>query len=174
MRFFTPDRYIRFNSDIPSVADAADEEWEAAVREYRQHIGAIRNRLPIGAREFAEKTSLHDALYLGYLKTAVPQSAGELAVVTVDVGEDILLLIYVLADEPLLGPRIPGEVFHDDPVQWLYDEFDLLDDGTCIHEVLLSNGRVLTLPFVAFDRMTVPKRDLADIRTRRVAELAAT
>jgi len=35
MRFFTPDLYLRFNSDDDDIADGADAEWQTVVKDYR-------------------------------------------------------------------------------------------------------------------------------------------
>src|SRR5271165_3957990 len=41
MKFFTPELFIKFNSPDDVVADRADEDWEAAIREYRSHLGCV-------------------------------------------------------------------------------------------------------------------------------------
>jgi hypothetical protein len=168
MKFFTRKLYVDYNSDDPDVADKADAEWEKATDHYRKHIGKIAGRLPGKTRELAESTCLHDARYLGYLKTSVPNSAGELAVVAVEKDDDVLLLIYVLAEEPSLSTPHKAKVFSDAGVHWLYDEVDALGSGVFTHKVLLSNGRILSVKFVAFDMLSVSKDDFSIGRTNQI------
>jgi hypothetical protein len=160
MRFFTPELYIDFNSNDPVVADAADGAWEKAISDYRKHIRKIRARLPKKARELADSTCLHDAGYLGYIKAPMPKAAGELAVIAAEVGGKIHLFIYVVSDEPSFSQAVQSDVFSDENVHWLYDELAELDSGTFRHEIQFSNGRILSLTFVAFDMLTVNKADV--------------
>jgi hypothetical protein len=44
---------------------------------------------------------------------------------------------------------VRSEVFGPPPV-WLYDEFDKLGPGTYRHEILLADGRVISLRFHEF------------------------
>ncbi len=157
MKYFTPELYVAFNSDDPSVADQADADWERATADYHQHLHKIGSRLPDKTRELAESTCLHDAVYLGYLKTPVPKTSAELAVVAVEQADDVLLLIYVLAEEPSFSAPHRADVFSDIAVHWLYDEVDATDRGVYSHDILLSNGRTLSVNFVAFDMLTVSK-----------------
>lgn len=169
MKYFTPERYVEFNSDDPAVADKADADWGQATADYRKHVRKIVRRLPGKSRELAESICLHDALYLGYLKAPVPKSSGELAVVAVEQGDDVVLLIYVLAEEPSFSPPHKADVFSDIAVHWLYDEVDATDRGAFSHEILLSNGRVLSVKFVAFDMLTVNKDDFDISRPDRLS-----
>jgi hypothetical protein len=168
MKYFTPELYVEFNSDDPAVADTADADWERATADYRQHLRKIVGRLPGKARELAESTCLHDAVYLGYLKAPVPKSSAELAVVAVEKADDVLLLIYVLTEEPSLGPPHGAGVFSDIAVHWLYDEVDATDRGVFSHDILLSNGRTLSVKFVAFDMLTVGKQDFDISQPERI------
>jgi hypothetical protein len=159
MKYFTPELYQQFNSDDPTVANKADADWEQATADYRQHVRRISGQLRGKVRELAEVTCLHDAVYLGYLKAPVPKSSAELAVVAVEKANDVLLLIYVLAEEPALSAPHAADVFTDTAVHWLYDEVDANSGGVFGHEILLSNGRTLSMKFVAFDMLTVNKAD---------------
>ena len=157
MKYFTPERYVAFNSDDQAVADQADADWEKATADYREHVRKISSRLPDKTRVLAESTCLHDAVYLGYLKAPVPKSSAELAVVAVEQANDVLLLIYVLAEEPSLSAPHGADVFSDIAVHWLYDEVDATERGVFSHNILLSSGRTLSVKFVAFDMLTVTK-----------------
>ncbi len=172
MKYFTPELYVEFNSDNLAVADVADTNWEKATADYRKHIAKIGGRLPGKARELAESLCLHDAVYMGYLKAPVPKSSAELAVVAVEKADDVILLIYVLADEPSFGAPYEADVFSDVAVHWLYDEVDALESGVFSHDILLSNGRTLSVKFVAFDMLTVGKDEFANISPAQVPAVA--
>jgi len=45
MHYFTPELYLRYNSEEDDVADAADAEWEAALKGYRAHLDVLAGRL---------------------------------------------------------------------------------------------------------------------------------
>jgi hypothetical protein len=168
MKYFTPELYVEFNSDDPGVADRAEADWEKATAEYHKHVRKISRRLTGKTRELAESTCLHDAAFLGYLKVPVPKSSGELAVVAAEKGDDVLLLIYVLAEEPSLSEPHQADVFSDIAVLWLYDEVDVTDRGVYSHDILSSNGRVLSVKFVAFDMLSVCKDDFDISRPDRI------
>jgi len=51
LKFFTRELYVRFNSSDPKIADQANDEWEAAIAEYRSHLRRLKKTLPEGARE---------------------------------------------------------------------------------------------------------------------------
>ena len=53
MKFFTPELFIKFNSPDDVVADRADEDWEAAIREYRSHLEGLRDQMPSQVKELA-------------------------------------------------------------------------------------------------------------------------
>lgn len=171
MNFFTPQRYVDFNSDDPDAADKADEAWEQAIEAYQHHLATIRPHLSDRLWEFAEQ-NLHDARYLGFIKAAVPKSAGEIAVVGVECGDELLLLLYVLSEEPTLSAPVADPVFSDGEAYWLYDEVGVAGEATFCHEILLSTGKVLSLIFVAFDVLRVSK-DILSFPPATSASVAA-
>jgi hypothetical protein len=104
---------------------------------------------------------LHDAAYLGYLKTPLPKSAGELAVVAVEHNAATMLLIYVLVEEPTISSPLASPLFPEQDIHWLYDEIDVTEDAIT-HDILLSNGQVLHFRFIAFDLLPVVEREMCD------------
>ena len=154
MKFFTPDLVARFASEDPSVAHCADQEWESATRRYRKHL----DKLPPKLKEFAESVCLHDAQYLGISKIAGPFVEGGPAVVTLKQGEQFIFLVYFLVSEPAWQAAPSTKTFQTNELLWLYDEIHVEADGTFLHEILLSNGKVLALHFVSFDRFVVEQR----------------
>ena len=60
MQFFTPDLYVRFNSDDDDVANRADADSEDALRAYQSRIDSIKDRLTDQAVQL-DTLCLHDA-----------------------------------------------------------------------------------------------------------------
>ncbi|HEV3025738.1 MAG TPA: hypothetical protein VGX76_24865 [Pirellulales bacterium] len=157
MKYCTPQRYVDFNSDDDEVADRADQQWERALADYRNHLKRISGQLNEKVREFAKASSLHDAPYLGLTKISLPSAAGDLAILAVERAEQVVLLVYMLADEPLVERPLEAAVFSNQAVHWLYDEIDISPNGTFSHRILLSDGRIVSLRFVDFDEIVLPK-----------------
>jgi hypothetical protein len=161
MRYFTRQLYLDFNSPDDAVADQADEAWEVALREYHEHLEGIRDRLPSNVVKLAE-LNLHDAEILAraekiqpempfaYLDKLIPVSFwSAVGIVSVRVGDDILLLIYNLWDRIREQPAPDNWRFSRRREHWLYDEVDVAGEkrGPFIHRILLSSGVELEIPF---------------------------
>jgi hypothetical protein len=84
----------------------------------------------------------------------------------------VLLLIYVLAAEPTLTATHGAHIFSRSAVHWLYDEVDVTRGGVFSHDILLSNGRTLSVKFVAFDMLTVNKDHFDISRPDQIAAVA--
>ena len=107
MKFFTPELFIKFNSPDDVVADRADEDWEAAIREYRSHLEGLRDQMPSQVKELAG-LSLHDAELLAcelpierFLALTDIQPFPfwfGFAILSVKQGDEIFSLFYVLWD----------------------------------------------------------------------------
>jgi hypothetical protein len=143
---------------------------EQAIAEYRKHLKKINGRLNENVRELANACSLHDAPYLGLTKISLQSATGDLAILAVNGGEQVVLLVYVLADEPLIERPLESPLFSNQAIHWLYDEVDVALDGTFWHRILLSDGRVVSLRFVDFEKIELPK-PIEDAR-RHVTESA--
>jgi hypothetical protein len=173
MRFFTPELYVRFNSPDDEEADRANEEWEEAIRNYRERLEAIRGRMPAQVSKLAD-LCLHDAEVLA--RTEEFQAVGlsmsdefplplslwsAVAIISVKQGGEILSLIYSLCDRMRVFPSPDNWPFSKSREHWLYDEVDVVSDrrgGPFIHRILLSTGVVLEIPFtsVVIHRFAVP------------------
>jgi hypothetical protein len=148
MKYFTPELYLRFNSDDPREADEADHQWERAIGDYQKHLKQIADQLAPAARELAYKLDLHDADYLGLELLSVPNQETPLAVLAVRPRPDQLLrLVYGLTEEPLIQQVAPPWPYSKEKVHWLYDEFSVDARGAQQHEILLSHGRLVSLKF---------------------------
>ena len=163
MKFFTPELYLRYNSGDDAEADRADEDWEAAIRDYRRHLGSIREELPPRARELAEVLCLHDA-ELFALRCDPPRPAHEpegmpypVATILLRQGDLFVSIDYLLWGPAIEIPGPGGWPKASSPVCWLYDEVDSVadeilrarGDGRPLwHRILFSDGRSLAIPFL--------------------------
>jgi len=160
MRFFTPELYIKFISPDDAVADRADEDWEAAISEYRRRLDLLWAKMPSHVQKLA-RLCLHDAEFLAFEEPIEPISplpdfgpfplCLRFAILSVKQGDRILSLIYVLGDRVRRHPSEGSWPFSNLRPHWLYDEVDLAPTGlrTFLHRVLLSDGTVIEIPFVS-------------------------
>ena len=151
MRFFTPDLYVRFNSSDEEEANEADGAWENAILEYRKHLDGIRDRLPSQVGKLAD-TCLHDAELLAYDRVVEPASLPPhepMAILSIKREDGIVSLIYILWDRIRESPPQRDWPFSKLRTHWLYDEVDtvLSQREKFLHRILLSDGRVLEIPF---------------------------
>lgn len=164
MQFFTPELFVRFNSPDEAQADQADADWEAAVAEYRRHLQGLEDQMPSRVKRLA-KLSLHDTELLGVNEDMEPMPSWQLepfwfamAIVSLKRDNELLSLIYVLWDR--LGECEAPErwPFSSQRPHWLYDEIHQApghDGARFIHRVLVSDGRVLEIPFLTVLTQTV-------------------
>jgi hypothetical protein len=181
MRFFTPDLYLRFNSEDDQVADRADEEVEDAIRGYREHLQAIRPGLPPAVTEL-DAMNLHDAELLAAKEGTGPFPqpwpvpdffpglwwAGMM--LALKRRSEVTVLLYALADPPRWTDPVAGWYFSPERTHWLYDEVDATDRrGVFVHRILFSDGRVLELFFVSVTVFTFALPDNAAATPNGVA-----
>jgi hypothetical protein len=145
MRFFTPELYLRFNSDDDRVADEADNEWERTLTAYRRHVEAIEPQMPVHVKELSQ-LHLHDAPLLAW-HDADP----DVCILTVMQGGELISLVYVLADAIEVAVAPPDWPLPVDPINWLYDEMEhsANDKKVFEHRILLSDGRVIHISFTS-------------------------
>jgi hypothetical protein len=59
-------------------------------------------------------------------------------------------LVYALSGHVRQSEPRRERPFSPEHPQWLYDELDASGDGvSCIHRILLSDGRIIEVPFVS-------------------------
>ena len=150
MKYFTPKRYVAFNSRDRVVANRANDEWEQALTDYRQHLKKINGRLIKSVKAFVKSRSLHDADYRGWGKKSLPGGLAELGILAVKMRRQRFVIFYQLVGEPSERHPVTAKVFETTRPQWLYDEFDVTDAGDMTHEILFSNGTVLKFCFSHF------------------------
>lgn len=166
MKFFTTDLYARFNSPDDDVADRADEEWEQALRAYKEHLESVRDQMPEQVRALAE-LCLHDCELLGWDEATEPdlRSTTEplpvwsaFGVLSVRRANEIVSLNYVLWDRIRRHPAPNGWPLSKLRPHWLYEEVDVASGrpGTFVHRVLFSDGTTAEIPFAIVFIHTVP------------------
>lgn len=183
MRFFTPDLYVRFNSPDDPEADEADAAWEAALAGYREHLDRLRDRMSPQVRKLAG-LCLHDAELLAcdqavepafpfpFEPFGFPPLWSAMAVVSVKHEGQVTSLVYALWDRLREYPAAAGWPFSRARTHWLYDEVDLAPGPrpAFLHRILLSDGRVLEVPFLSAFVHTAPLTPPADgVRVRQSA-----
>jgi hypothetical protein len=160
MKFFTPELIIKFNSSDDEEADRANEEWEAAIRAYREHLDGIRDQMPSQVKKLAG-LCLHDAELLACEERTEPFFPGSQfepfpfwfgsAILSIRQGNKIISLIYVLRDRVRTYASSEEWPFSKLRTHWLYDEVDVSPNRreVFLHRVLLSDGVIMEIPFLS-------------------------
>ena len=166
MRFFTPDLFVRFNSD-DDVADRASAEWDATRVRYRAHLDAIRDRLPQNVRDLTT-VCLHDAelvarsehAHTPRLHQGQPPAWSATEVLSLATESGVLLsVLYALWDHVREYDAPPVWPFPEARHrEWLYEELDVSPqgDGYFVHRILFNDGRVVEIPFADVMMHEVP------------------
>ena len=173
MLFFTPELYLRYNSQDEKMALAADAEWEAAIARYHQYLATVREEMPSPVDELS-RLCLHDGDILKRQEQLGPLSSGcfegwpgpppflplsyRLATLFVRLENEMVTLFYFLCDHMTEQPAAEDWPFSKKREHWLYDEVHWQegDGGRFTHLILLSSGVVLTIPFVTVLISRVP------------------
>lgn len=155
MKYFTPELLEQLNHANPKRIAAAHARWEEQVVRYRTFLDSIKKYLSASAREFAGKSSFHDAelLNLSY------QDEDRLALVLLH-NSVPYVAVFDLVGSPTL--KRPNGIlnFTSATMSWLYEEFDF-EAGASVLRILWSDGTELTIPFSdvtvqSFDRTVLP------------------
>lgn len=162
MRFFTPELYLRFNSENDREADAASEAWDAAIVDYQKHLDAIRDKMPSQVRRLSE-LCLHDAEFLAFhqeiepIFPSLPEPFGPcpywsaLGILSLRQEGRLVSLIYLLWDKMRERDAKANWPFSKARKHWLFDEIDVSPNhrGMFLHRILFSDGRTIEIPFVS-------------------------
>lgn len=163
MRYFKPELLDRSCSPDDDVAEAASEEWEAAVTAYRKRYKSIRDRLPKAVRNLYSKIALHDARLIGLAwDTQKKPLFGILLRLEGSSGRPgkVLEMKYRPVVEPTAGVVIKYHPYPEkssrNHVFVLHDEFDLDEAGGFFtHSLLLTDGEIE----IRFKQFTVRRLD---------------
>ncbi len=165
MKYLRPELYVQFNSSDEGLAPKAQEAFDLADEQARQHWQRIQARLPPVVVQFGEEVLMHDALVFGPAWASGPdaEGAGEVVIVasmfgTLDPPHDdtLLFLHYRVPDEPHVEIPVPSGVFNRVQPHWIWDEFDLIESDLFAHSILISDGRVVTIRFREFRYSVTP------------------
>jgi hypothetical protein len=168
MRYFTPELYVRGQSEDASVLDEVERAWEDNLQRYAAHLRGIRPELPAGLVELLDRFDLHDADLLGLGRREMTL----IAVVQPDPAIATLLLTYTLTGEPFLDRDALPAQLRSRQAQWLYDEVDLVRGEAPQFEqsILLSNGWEVRVRFSDFHLTVLEPLLLSESARRRLEE----
>jgi hypothetical protein len=154
MKFFTPELYLRYNSADDADADRADEDWERAILEYKNHLSKFSKEMSSRAKDLAENLCLHDAELLSLQEdtlesSSLPVFPVSIVIVALKKDSKIVIIIYILRSKVVWSRPLKGWSFSKLRTHWLYDEIDFEEEGSYYwHRILLSDGRVISIPFI--------------------------
>ena len=157
MRFFTPELFVELNSDNDDVVDQAERKWDVARTRYQKYLTGIEKKLPNSLLQFCKTMHLHDSR-VRYEHNPVwtichTDNTGQhvRAVLTVTRKAAEFTLSYLDLVEPTSWHRpVDSPVFHCNHVVWLYDEVSQVKKNVYSHDILFSDGNVLTVRFKDF------------------------
>jgi len=152
MKFFKPELYLRYNSRDDAVADRADREWEEAIHAYKQNLNKFSQKMNHHVKDLAENLCFHDAQVLssqGYLSARPLQSVVRTWFISLRSNGKIVNVLYLLWGEARVSTAQKKWPFSKLCTHWLYDEVDFEPDPPFLywHRILLSDGRVISIPF---------------------------
>lgn len=141
MKYFKPELLAKCRSSNPDIAETAACKWQKNAEAYRKHLREIRDLLPGSVRSLMRSVTLHDA-YLVTVNLAQRREriqyflsfelAGGDGHAGVQLCYDRVMSIVAEDHDPKAGRDINLFV--------LYDEFDLLNDGSLTHSILMTGG----------------------------------
>src|SRR5947209_4638280 len=126
MNYFTPDLLARFRSPDDPIADAANEEWEQALKNYTRHLKAIRPQLPTTVRRLLGRFRLHDAR-VSFMAPDKDWRSFSILLLLDSPRDEAVELVYKLAARPDFLTH-PSASDREAPLAWLYDEIDVLKE----------------------------------------------
>jgi hypothetical protein len=144
MKYFTRELMERYGSSDDAVADAAHEEWEAALERY---LASIERELPDHIREF-NKLLLHDAIVWSIAR----QGNRLILVMRKDIPpRDVVILTYSLTEEPVIDDKEAGPPEQRGAVMdFQYDELELVREHgskSYAQSIVFGNGWEMTPRF---------------------------
>jgi len=152
MKYFKPELYLRYNSRDDADADRADRHWEKAIHAYTEHLRTFSKKMNDRVKDLAENLCLHDARLIsseGYLSALPLLPHFRTWVISLRTNGKIVNLFYLLWGEVAESTAQKKWPFSKLSAHWLYDEVDFEPDSPFLywHRVLLSDGRVISIPF---------------------------
>jgi hypothetical protein len=141
MKYFTPDLYVRGQSQDDSVLDEVDRLWEEAGERYAAYLDTVRPEFPAGLRYLDNRYYLHDAEVRGMGRL------GSSFIITVQLDtppQSLVTFTFDLVEEPAIHKGVlPAELCTSARLaDWMYDEWEKVagNPPTWALSILLSNG----------------------------------
>ncbi len=142
-----PERYLALQHAEPEAMNAADTAWEDAVEQYDAFLRSIVPELPEAVRNLLDGFYLHDARVLSIGR----RDDAFLISLQLDVPpRDLLTITYTLAATPEINKKAFAPPGGEHAPLWLYEEIEVIREPEkrfFAHDVLLSNGWVMRIPF---------------------------
>jgi hypothetical protein len=179
VKYFKPDLLAECRSSDPDIADAAAARWMKNAEAYRKHLEKICDRLPGNVRSFLRSVPLHDASLLSVnLARRQDRTRYFLSFQLADSDEHAGVQLCYDRVKLVEAKDHDPSAARDTTIFALYDEFDVLPDGTLTHSILLTGGIEIRIKFsrlivTHFTRVVATGRMQMDIK-EDLAELAVS
>lgn len=148
MKYFTPDLYLRGQSQDDYVLDEVARLWEEASERYVVYLDSVRSEFPPGLRHIDSNYYLHDAKI-----HAIGQQGNSFVIhLQLDTPpHSLVTFTFNLLQEPVIQKDVlpPNFWWPGAAVEWLYDEWEKLpgESAGWAMFILLSNGWEVRLQF---------------------------
>jgi hypothetical protein len=161
VKYFTPERLVQLQDRANRETFlAALEDWESALQAYQEHLGRIREILPLALRRLLRSASFHDAEVIDVWPPKPKGQPGRFTIILQPESDPArrIVLRYSLEDSPRINKTALPEIARSRPMAWLYDELDVeppvgeehsvgTEGRIFTHDILFSNGWEVGLRF---------------------------
>lgn len=135
MKYMTRDRLDAFRNQDEKIAKASRDEWRIAMDRYRKYVHDVFESLPPAVREYLKekaRCTFHDE---------------EITSLSYDKAQRCLLITAhercILQYEEVNNVRVSDlNPSNENPTAWLYDEIELLSDGSVEFRILFEEGEL--------------------------------
>jgi hypothetical protein len=171
MRFFTPERWMRFQHTSEQEAFySAQADWEQARAAYQQELNQVLPKVPSRLKRFAESECLHDAMILALWQG---RSRLNFLLRPDPPTQELIQLTYTLVTPLRVNPSALPPEYRTKHAAWMYDEIGMEEtaSGKAVFSqtILLSIGWEVTIRFSRFDffrpKMLLPSADQESLLT---------
>ena len=153
MKYFTVELLNRLRSDNEDESALCHDDWEMALKRYRQREQRIKPAMPKSVGRFVDThLCLHDARLLSMgrqddtlvMVLEMEPPSRELVILTFTLDG-----AFHISEETLKGKSIAGII------TWMYEEWNIDRRRRCCFSVLLCNGWMVDLAFRDFHYLFV-------------------
>ena len=146
MKYMTADLVNRMNGEDQSEGcqNNLEEVWGKNGDLYMKWLKENLSTFPTAVQKFLDKICLHDAV----IECQASLTTNHVCFVRLE--DSYVGMAYTL-ECPVEKEKHTGPGFYEDSLIWLYDEFDIDENGKFIHNILLSDGTELHIKFRNFN-----------------------